>query len=243
MATILRKLTIRRVALVDAGANQEAFVNLFKRDGDMADKDTPEAKRLADLEAQVATLTKARADADAATAKAEKDKAAEIAKAEQGKKTAEQVAKEAGEAVVALQKQLTASSEQIAKLAEEREVERFTEIAKSVPHLGKAEESVPQLRAIAKAMDAKAFDAYLVKQRAIAEQLRQSNLLKEIGSNGEGGDGSAASKIAMIAKGLREKDKTLTEEQAYSKALEQLSAEDYEAYRMASYVGPRRGGD
>jgi hypothetical protein len=47
----------------------------------------------------------------------------------------------------------------------------------------------------------------------------------------------------MIAKGLREKDKTLTEEQAYSKALEQLSAEDYEAYRTASYVGPRRGGD
>ena len=242
MATILRKLTIRRVALVDAGANQEAFVNLFKRDGDMADKETPEAKRLADLEKQVAELTKAKTDADAATAKAEKDKAAEIAKAEQGKKTAEQVAKEAGEAVTALQKQLTSATDQISKLAEEREVERFTEIAKSFPQMGKAEVAVPQLRAIAKALGDEGFKAYRIQQTAIAEQLRQSSLFKEIGANGEG-DGSAAGKIATIAKGLREKDKALTEEQAYSKALEQLSAEDYEAYRAASYVGPHRGGN
>ena len=241
MATILRKLTIRRVALVDAGANQEAFVNLFKRDGDMVDKETPEAKRLADLEKQVAELTKAKTDADAATAKAEKDKAAEIAKAEQGKKTAEQVAKEAGEAVVALQKQLARDAEQISKLIEEREVELFTEIAKSVPHLGTVAESVPQLRAIAKAMDAKAFDAYLVKQRAIAEQLRQSNLLKEIGSNGEG-ETDFNSKVEAIAKKLQADDKALTPEQAYAKALGLVPAADYEAQRAASYVEVRRGG-
>jgi hypothetical protein len=234
MATILRKLTIRRVALVDAGANQEAFVNLFKRDGDMADKETPEAKRLADLEKQVAELTKAKTDADAATAKAEKDKAAEIAKAEQGKKTAEQVAKEAGEAVTALQKQLISATDQIGKLAEEREIERFTEIAKSVPHLGPAAESVPQLRAIAKALDTKAFEAYLVKQRAIAEQLRQSNLLKEIGGNGDGDGLEFSAKMATLAKQFQAEDKKLTPEQAYVKALEQ-NPELYDAHRRGSY--------
>jgi phage-related minor tail protein len=234
MATILRKLTIRRIALVDAGANQEAFVNLFKRDGDMADKDTPEAKRLADLEAQVATLTKARADAEKAKADKEKADADVIAKAAEAKKTAEDKAREASDAVVALQKQLATNAEQISKLTEEREIERFTEIAKSVPHLGPSVESVPQLRAIAKALDAKAFDAYLVKQRAIAEQLRQSNLLKEIGGNGDGDGLEFSAKMATLAKQFQAEDKKLTPEQAYVKALEQ-NPELYDAHRRGSY--------
>jgi hypothetical protein len=222
MATHLRGLRIRRVALVDKGANQDAFVELFKRadaqeDPLMAEKDV--ATQLADLQKQVAELTKAKADADAAVVKAEADKQAELKKADDLKKTAEQQAAENTEAVVALRKQLEAATDQVSKLADEREMEKYVTLAKSVPHLGKAEVAGKELRAIAKALGAEGFQEYLARQRQVASELAGSKLLKEIGTDGTG-DTDPEAVVARIAKTIREKDPTLTEEQAMVRAFQ-----------------------
>jgi len=93
VATKLEQLTIRRVALVDKGANQEAFVTLFKReDSDMAqdqgiskaDYDAAVAKA-ATLEAEVHKAVEEKAVAEQAaeearTELAKRDEAMEIAK-------------------------------------------------------------------------------------------------------------------------------------------------------------------
>jgi hypothetical protein len=73
----LRKLRLRRIDLVDKGANQGAFVTLFKNmddEGEPMPKDEPKAtpvptdveKRLADLEKSLADAEKRVTDAEAA---------------------------------------------------------------------------------------------------------------------------------------------------------------------------------
>ena len=217
MANTLWHLLVKKISLVPRGANQLAAVCLYKSDTPqeerMADKDV--ATQLADLQAQVATLTKAKADADAAIAKAEVDKQAELKKADDLKKSAEQKAADTSEALVTIQKQLQTAQEQVSALSEEREAEKYATIAKSVPHLGA--DAGKQLRVIAKALGVEGFQEYLAHQKRVAAELAGSKLLKEIGTDGTG-DIDPTVIVEKIAKTLKEKDPTLTDEQAMVRA-------------------------
>lgn len=230
MATWLRKLTIRRVALVDAGANQGAHVELFKRaevgperkEPDMAEQDKVPAPDQETI-AKVADLEKRLADAEAAHA--ELTKRAEAAEA---------TAKTATEEKAKLE-------DRIEKLEEASERVRFIQKAESVPHLGKPEEVATRLRKIAKALGDAEFEEYMKKEVATANQLRVAKLFDVNGSDGDQGS-DFNTKVEVLAKSIRTADPKLTAEQAYVKALEQMPAEEYAAYRAGSYVESRRGG-
>lgn len=211
MATRLEDLRIRRVALVDKGANQGAQVELFKREGEAEVADTKqEAVSKADYDALLERVTKA----------------------EQAQRDAEKAAQDKDAAVTALQKQAEDAQQRVVKLEEEREVERFAKIAKDVPHLG----SATDLRAIAKGMGAEGFAKYLEAQRAVAQQLAESALFQSIGTGGDEEDAGVNARIEKIAKALQEKDPKLTWEQANAEALGKLSNEEYETLRQGSYV-------
>ena len=234
MPTRLTQLAIRRVSVVPKGANQEAQLVLFKSEDGMADKTIEQ--QVATLTEQVANLTKAKNEADEALRKAEEEKQQAITKAVEEKKTAEEKAKDREAAFVALQKSAEETKTALLKISEEREIERFTTIQKEVPHLG----DVAAIRTIAKAMGPQGFGEYLAKQRAFAKQLAESELFATLGKDGgsEGG-GDFNAEVQRIAKSLQQADAKLTPEQAYVKALEQMSPEQYEAQRQTSYVNRR----
>lgn len=214
MPTRLTGLQIRRVSVVPKGANQEAHLVLFKRDtteDDMAGKVQTVEEQLAELTAKVATLTKAKSDADEARLKAE----AEAKKAADAKKSAEDIAKEQKDAVEVLQKQATQAQERVTKLEDEIERQRYLKIAAEVPHLGAPDDAAPQLRTIAKALGDEGFKAWLQKQKAFAAQLQGSGLLKETGSgNGDTGD-SPTAKLDTMARTYA-KEKGVPFEKAYA---------------------------
>jgi len=204
MATELRKLKIRRVALVDKGANQEAFVTLFKRD------DAEEVQHMDDQEAAVVepvAETVSKADLEAAIAKAEAEKA-EIRKA-----------------MEAVQAEAETAKAELAKRDEATEIAKFDAEAKDVPFLG--DKGGVWLRSISKALgdEYAAFRTALLSAAAVEQD---SALLQELGTPGTGEDADFNAVATQVAKTIMKDQPQLTREQAYVKALE--SAEVKAAY-------------
>jgi len=144
-----------------------------------------------------------------AVIKAQEDELAELRKA------AETEASKADEAI------------KIAKAEQEkRETREFIAKSASLQHLAKDDsEFGTVLREIAKAEEAghvsegttEKLDTVL---KAADEQVSKGDLFAEQGRAGLGAGGDAETKVEAIAKSLREADSTLTEEQAFAKALE-----------------------
>ena len=195
MATQLRKLKIRRVALVDSGSNQEAFVTLFKRDS------AQEVAPMAQETEVVGTETVAKADFEAAVAKATQLEA--------------EVAKAAKDRADALADAETAKAE-LAKRDEAIEIAKFATDAKALPIFG--DKGGIWLRAIARALGETDYAELHGKLSGVVKQVDASKLFSEIGSNGDGDASSPEGVAAGLAKVLRDADPTLTKEQALSKA-------------------------
>lgn len=202
MATELRKLKLRRVALVDKGANQEAFVTLFKRE------EAREVEHMADEtkveETAVATVTKADYDA-----------------------VLEKAVKAESDATAARQEAENALAE-LAKRDEELELQKFATEAATVPHLG---DKGPQwLRAIHKALG-EDYPTFREALTALETQVKDSDLLRETGSNAEAGASEPETVATALAKRIRENDPTLTPEQALARAYD---TPEYTAARRAA---------
>ena len=149
MATELRKLRIRRVALVDRGANQDADVELFKRD----------APREVDFMAEEQAVSKA--DLDAALE--------QVAKAQQEKADAEAAAAKAAEEAAEVKAEL-------AKRDEAAEVAKYDGEAKALPFLG--DKGGVWLRTISKALgdEYEAFKTAIVSVAKVNEAVLTKEL-------------------------------------------------------------------
>lgn len=201
MATTLKGLKIRRVALVDKGANQEAFVTLYKRD-DAQEVHRMETETVTTEEVQPVPQpeTVAKADYEAAIAKAAE---------------ADALAKAARDEAAAVKAELAKRDEAI-------EIAKFTAEAQALPGLG--EQGATWLRAISKALGAD-YDAFKGKLVALATQVETGALFQAVGSDGAAeADFNAVVKIA--AEKIRKDEPRLTPEQAYVKALEQPAVKD-----------------
>lgn len=190
MPTTLKNLRIRRVALVDKGANQEAFITLYKRD------DAQEVQPMAETTETtqpVETVTKA--EHEVAVAK--------IAELEALAKAAQERAE-------------TAEAE-LAKQAEAAEQAEFATRAAAIPFLG--ETGGETLRQIHKALG-EAYQAFEDTLLGVAKQLEASGLLTEQGTAGTEGGTDFASRSEALAKRFQQEDPSLTFQQAYVKALE-----------------------
>jgi hypothetical protein len=196
MATKLEQLTIRRVALVDKGANQEAFVTLFKRDSD--------AEEVQDMAKDKATedTTVTKADYEAAIAKAAALEA--------------EVAKAADEKAAAVAEAETVRAE-LAKRDEAAEIAKFDAQAKAVPFLG--DKGGAWLRKIAGALGDE-YPAFQTSLAAVQKQEEESVLLKEIGSDGDTEGNDFDGRVSAVAKRLLKENPSMTQEQAYVAALE-----------------------
>jgi len=207
MATTLKGLKIRRVALVDKGANQEAHVTLFKRD------DTPEEETVAEVEKREPEMV-SKADLEAAIQKAE---ALEAEKAEITKQA--EAAKAEAETVKA----------ELAKRQEAEEIAKYDADAKATPFLG--EQGGAWLRVIAKALGDEAYGAFHGKLTGVNAQVEGGALFTERGSNGDGDASSPDAVAEGVAKVIRTNDPTLTKEQALLKAYQ--TPEVRAAYNVA----------
>lgn len=199
----LTEIELDEVSLVDAGANPGAHIALFKSKGDKMN--TEELKKaLETAEAQTATLTKEKADLEAALAKAKED-------AEAVKKTAEE----------AQTAELKKRDEEIEKLKGDLADAALTaEVEKKFPLTpGTTAEKVAKLKAV-RAMTDETVKKSLEKDMETAEA-GLAALAKEKGHSGAG-DGevkTAKEKLDALAKKLSEEQK-ITFEQGFSKAID-----------------------
>jgi len=205
MPNKLKHLQIRRVALVDKGANPGAHITLFKREGsDVSeiDKSTLDEavrahvealeKQVQDLSAQVAKL---KDDPPPDPVEKAKDADPELAaRLEAIEKQAAQDRKDA-----------EAARSEIAKMQAERERELYITKARSLQAFGPADDFGGTLQKIAKAIDPEEFEKLEQKFRSLNEIARQSALFKELGTDGGTDTKSAWEKIEAGARGLIEK--------------------------------------
>lgn len=207
MPTMLKKLKIRRCALVDKGANQEAFVTLFKRD-DTQEVPVDDQETAAVEETPVIQEPEvvAKADYEAVVLKvAELESAATAAREQAEKATAE-----------------------LAKRDEEIEIAKFVAEAEKLPLFG--DKGPSWLRTVAKALG-EDYPAFRERLAATQEQVQQSALFKEVGS-AVAVDASDPGAVArVLAKRFQESDPSLTNEQAISRA---YATPEYKAARKAA---------
>jgi hypothetical protein len=216
MATALRHLKIRRVALVDKGANQEAFVTLYKRadpqeDVNMDDKDLEKVseslfQRLVKLFKSKPAEDGAEGDAPAADAVA-KQHADELAERE--RKLAER------------ETEIAKRDAEIAKLKDAEEAKEYIAKAAKLPGFGKAENFGPILQKIAKALTAEEFAAFSQQLAGAQGQIQASKLFAELGVGGEPEQADPLAKLDTMAKHMVAKSEgKLTFAQAYTAAVQ-----------------------
>ena len=105
------------------------------------------------------------------------------------------------------------------KFREDAEDRELAEVAKKYEIIGKKEEElVPVLKSL-KAAGGTAYNDMIAVLDQTVEMVEKSGAFSEIGKAGHGsGENSAEAKIGSIAKGIMEKDTSITYEQAVAKA-------------------------
>lgn len=189
MATKLKNLTIEKVALVDAGANPDADVLIYKsaetpsnQEAIVADETSTET---------VAAETVAQADYDAVVA--ERDALAEQVAELTPAPSEDEVLKGLPEDV---RKRLEDAEATIAKMEQERRAEMFAKKAGEFGHVAPAADLAPVLEAIDRvdADLAKSLDQVL---KAANARIAEGGLFAEVGSDAERAtDGEAETLIA-----------------------------------------------
>jgi hypothetical protein len=121
---------------------------------------------------------------------------------------------------------LKQAAERIQAMETDARRKRFTTLAtgdKTGPRwFGEVTEHVDLLETLADTFggeESKEVKTYVQRQRAMAEQIAQSALFNEVGTDASGRPPSAWSKIEQQAKALREQDRALTHEQAISRVI------------------------
>lgn len=120
---------------------------------------------------------------------------------------------------------LKQAAERIQAMETDARRKRFTSLAtgdKTSPRwFGEVVKHVSLLETLADTFneDSEQFKDYVQAQRAMAEQIAQSALFREVGTDASGRPPSAWSKIEQQAKALREQDRALTHEQAISRVI------------------------
>jgi 2'-5' RNA ligase len=121
---------------------------------------------------------------------------------------------------------LKQAAERIQAMETDARRKRFTTLAtgdKQSPRwFGEVVKHVSLLETLADTFggeDSEEFKGYVQAQRAMAEQIAQSALFREVGTDASGRPPSAWSKIEQQAKALREQDRALTHEQAISRVI------------------------
>lgn len=202
MASRLRRLQYRKVALVDRGANPEAHISLFKRDDTMAKEPT-----VAEVQAQLAA-----AEAERDTLREQLAKLAPKPKAEPD--LPEAVRKQVEEA----EARARAAEERIAKLEDGRAMEQAIQKAHTLKALGAADDLGRVLYEVRKAHPATA-DKLETLFTAWNEQLAKSALFTEIGS-GERASTDPEARLEALAKKYQGEHAGVTFEQAFTKVCE-----------------------
>ncbi len=222
----LKKLTIKRVDLVERGANQEAHVTLFKaEDGKPSDdvktcKDCGTAMKADDKEcakcgaetvAKAARAAKEKEVMDEVKKMADDLKAAMDLATEESKKreAVEKALKDQGETIAQLKKQLDASTEAIKKAEDAAKLAKFSKSVDEFEHLPvKAEVFAPVLMKCADALDEAGFAELMRVLKAADAQ--GGDKFVEVGAPGNNsGTRTAAQEIdakvaEMVAKGMKE---------------------------------------
>jgi hypothetical protein len=173
----------------------------------MSDKDTSavkagmseeEAKKLSEMEATVQTLT----EANATLKTANEQMSTKLSEAETNNK------------------QL---SERVTAMEKEARKTRFEKTA--ADFVGKTEDHVKFMEFIAdkdeKGEESEQLKAYVERERAIAEQVKASNLFSEFGHDKTGDAVTAEAKLDAEAKKIQAAEPTLSYAQAYAKVMEQ----------------------
>lgn len=236
----LKGLEITKVALVDAGANPDAHIMLFKHeDGDPAASektvDAPEAHEPVNKEvAPVADNPETTPEADLTALQDAIDTAVAKALADHDAALAELATPDAAETEDPIAKALADMPEPVRKRFEEQEAE----IAKARATAEKLEKAARDSRFAdeAKAVSLTAVDAAtldeiekaapaayekLAKALATAqERLEKSDLFRELGSNGDAAGDTPADQLDAIAKKLAA-DENLPYTEAYRRACDQ----------------------
>lgn len=184
MPTRLKGLKLTRIDLVDKGANADAIVALFKRDTEENETVTNEEyqAKVAELEAQVAEITKR---ADAAEAKlAEADAPADppdpIAKADPAVR----------ELIAKLEDRAEKSEARVSKMEEERaRTEYIAKAQEFSPIMGPADDFGPTLRKIAGVLTDEEMHEFTKRLRSMVEVGKTSAVFKELGVDGEPDEG------------------------------------------------------
>lgn len=193
MPSKLRKLRLRRIDLVDKGANQGAFVTLFKNmaqeDHITMPQDEPKASPVSDVEKRLVDLEKALADAEKRVADAEAEK--------------------------------DASADRIAKLEESQRLQRAITSANFLKSLGNPDDLSGKLAKYEAQLDAETFAMLRKDMESWNTKLAEAEtvLTKEIGVEGDG-DTSLTSALDKLAKAYqKDHGNGLTFEQAYAEVI------------------------
>lgn len=210
MAANLRKLRVTRIDTVDAGAQPDARIELYKR----KESKVPDAPTVEDLQKQLddvktaqeaaitkavedatkplsdelATLRKGKEEFEAAVAEIDDsaDEATKLAKRLEG--LPEEIRKSVEDQVAAIKKQADADRVKLEKIESENRSREFVAKAKDLDQIAGAAELGPVLEAVDRLLPedmAKALGTYLTGANA---RLGESELLKERGGNTPVGD-------------------------------------------------------
>lgn len=193
MPSKLRKLRLRRIDLVDKGANQGAFVTLFKNMAEeehtIMPQDEPKATPVTDVEKRLVDLEKALADAEQRVADAEAEK--------------------------------DASADRIAKLEDSQRLQRAITSANLFKSLGNPDDLSGKLAKYEAQLDAETFVILRKDMESWNTKLAEAEtvLTKELGVEGEG-DTSLTSNLDKLAKAYRkDHGNGITYEQAYAEVI------------------------
>ena len=210
MTTELKHLVIRRVGIVDNGANRDAFIELFKRDSDMADKQTLEnvQKDLETVTGEKTSLEEKVADLEAQLAELKKEPEPDpIEKADPKVK----------EALAAVEKRAVDAEARIQKMEDQRDRDKFVKKAAAFGHIATADDLAEDLRDISKALGDERYKEFEGRLKTANERIATSKLFTEVGSDGDA-SGEPADKLEALAKSYAAENK-VTYEQAYVNVL------------------------
>lgn len=241
MATKLTKLRIGELTLCPEGANQGAKVVLMKMADPSKELNMPDdVKKVADLETQIAELTKSNEKLTADLAKMGKDCEAEKAGREKAEKDLGETKKAVdlaksdeviklddkteirksvvGDAQFAIFKAMNDRAQAAEQKAEGAVFEKMAEtVYKNLP--GKPDEKGQVLKAIGK-LEKSAADTLTAMLKAGDEAMAMA--MTERGQSGQGivKSGTPTGDLDDIAKSIKSKEPALTYEQAYAKGLD-----------------------
>lgn len=242
----LRKITLRKLSLVDAGAGKGVPVALWKR-RDPAPTEDSTTMTIVKNTNPVAPVAKMTLDQALAACPPEAKAAIEAALAAAAQpKTEEPKAPEQSPEMKALARDRDEMAKRLASIEEERAIEKTLASAKAdgLEYLpGKDVDTIAKvLRALEGAVTKGALGADVAKAHremlvAAAKAIKEGGLLKTHGAGGSNDGDSPHLKLLNIAKGLADKDAKLTAAQAFEKACEfnpKLYDEYVEATKAAS---------